>query len=98
MNELEKMEEKKWSLKRALVNQFKWDKNDWEYIKTHITWILIILLLSYLYYTETKVAREAVKYPADFCLRHGYMNYSVPNYDTNLKTNLYLNLSKQTNG
>lgn len=61
------MEEKKWNFKKAIVNQFKWDSSDWNYIKTHIVWILIILLLCYMYYTETKTAHKVYSNIANTC-------------------------------
>ena len=60
---MEEIVKPKWSFKKAIKNSFKWDNTDWTYIKTHITWILIILLLSYLYWTEVKVAREFINSP-----------------------------------
>lgn len=65
------MEEESWEFKRAIKNTFTWDKDDWKYIKNHIVWLLVILLLSYLYYSEVRVTREAIKNPEKFCLEHG---------------------------
>lgn len=63
----EKTIEKKWELKRAVKNTFTWDKTDWEYIKKHIIWILLILLLSYLYFTETRMCHIALRDLPETC-------------------------------
>lgn len=61
MEEINPIQDKpNWNFKRAIKNTFTWDKDDWKYIKTHIVWILIVLLLSVLYYSEVKQAREFI--------------------------------------
>jgi len=80
------MNENKWSFKRALVNSFKWDSSDWIYIKTHIVWLLIILLLSFLYYSEVKTARHFINDPCvDKCLMERYIeDFKSKNPDVQL--------------
>ena len=67
-------EEKRWSFKRAIKNTFTWDKDDWKYIKNHIVWLLVILLLSFLYYSEVKQARIYIGSPCVHqCLVKNYI-------------------------
>lgn len=69
------MDEKEdWSFKRAIRNTFTWDKDDWNYIKTHLVWLLIILLLSYLYWSEVRITRQAIADPQKFCVDHKMYN------------------------
>jgi lipopolysaccharide export system protein LptC len=94
---------KEWKLGRAIKNTFTWDKTDWEYTKNHIIWLLIILLLSYLYYTETKACHETLSHLDRTCLfyveslkgvvynQSGIFNYTEFLY--NLKNNITTNLT-----
>ncbi len=74
---MEREEKKKWELKRAVKNTFKWDSTDWQYIKTHIIWILVILLLSYLYWSEVNITREYMKSP---CVKQCQLNEYVKEF------------------
>lgn len=53
--------ENKWSFKKAIIGQFKWDSSDWEYIKTHGVWFLVIIVLSLMYYHDVSITRSYMK-------------------------------------
>ena len=85
------IEQNRWEFKRAIKNTFTWDKDDWKYIKNHIVWLLVILLLSYLYYSEVRVTREAIRNPIKFCVEHSLytpnLNDTINNLTNQYKSN-----------
>lgn len=52
-----------WSFKKAIRNIFKWDKGDWIYL----LWLLIILGLGFLYYSEVNICHVTLNNLSNTC-------------------------------